>query len=203
MRRLQVWQLLAAGVVIALGGILIGRACATPVAPAPPPAPTAAVKQAATSTSAPATVPPTQQAINTPRAATPTTAPTVRPTETPVPTVPPTETPRPTRTPTMTPTATQIPPDTPKDLLVRNCYSQTEGGCAPSRFVEQEEDGRIIIKLQRGPSVNISIPDGYSIDLLRCTPNQYQARNESTKVATGLGGLTFLNFCEATIKKLY
>ena len=197
-RNLQLWHLLAAAVGIGLGGMLIGRGCATAAAPAP--SPTALVKQAPAVT-ATATSRPTQQATTTLLAATPTTGPTVRPTDTPTPTTPPTETPRPTRTPTIAPTATPLPPDTAKDVIVKGCYPPGSAACAASRFVEQEESGQIVIKVQRGPSVMLFVPNGHVVE------NLWECREERRKTVTvnvpTTDGINFLHVCEATIKRIY
>ncbi len=198
---IRIWHVAAA--VGGIGGLLLlsytcGRAAVPqtvvvqPTSTIPTPAPATATARLPAQT--------TPQSAATPSGATPTSAPTIRPTETPRPTVPPTETPRPTRTPTIAPTATPIPPDTSKDLLVRECRLPNLGPCPPERFVEQEEGGRIIVKVQRGPSLQLFVPNGHIVEnLWKCQGD----RTENVTVNTTTDGMLFLVVCEATIKRLY
>ena len=208
---MRLGPLLLGAIGIGAGAVLLVVIALRLVGSSPTPAaPPSVVKQAATP--APATVPaaatspPTQPATTTPLPASPTMTPT--PTMTLTPTTPPTQTPLPTRTATPTPSPTPRLPDTPRDVAIASCgadvaLSEKEKAerCKPDRFVEEIEDGRIIIHMQYGPSVFLQPPDGYRMELRRCPREGRTSNPLETKDTQGRG--FFPDICEAKFKRLF
>ena len=204
---MRLGPLLLGAIGIGVGAVLLVVIVLRLVGSSPTPvAPQSVVKQAATP--APATVPaaatspPTQPATVTPLPASPTM--TSTPTMTLTPTTPPTQTPLPTRTATPAPPPPPPLPDTPKDVVIRGCRAAFGENplisCAPDRFIEEEEDDRIIIKMQYGPSVTLGLPDGYHITARPC-PRGAQGKTLITRDTQGIE--TFSDVCEATIKRRF